>query len=93
MSIYGTLFKIESNHDNLREGQAYGSFKELPVIGERFVLIGRGLEDPATVRHVITTKVKEVVKEDKYLYTFKTENSTYKLELVPYSEDLHFCGC
>lgn len=49
-----------------------GYYREPPKIGERFFFKGRGLLD-----HLRTSTVKEIVSESE----FKTENSTYKLEI------------
>lgn len=52
--------------------QKVGTIENLPIIGERFKIIGEGIGSG-----LLTSCVTEIISEN----IFKTENSTYKLDL------------
>lgn len=62
------------------EGQTNGD--QLPKVGERFCMTAPKLTSFASIRYIETTVVEEVVQEDERTYEFRTQNSTYKLELL-----------
>lgn len=79
------LTKVESNHNNLRTNSMDGRTLELPTVGKDFIIVGDSLTEGLTHRVITTTEVKEVTKnEDEY--TFKTQNSTYKLQVLGVEE-------
>ena len=65
---------FNGNHPNMiNEGyQTIGIINELPEVGKRFLLTGLYLNS-----YLHTSVVTEIIDEK----TFKTENSTYKLDL------------
>lgn len=87
MKIYKVrLTKVESNHNNIRTNSMEGETTELPVPGENFVIVGDPINPMADVRCITTSEIQLVEKTDS-LYTFKTLNSTYQLEVLS-EEDL-----
>lgn len=75
------LTKIESNHNNLRTNEIEGVSLDLPEVGKSFYLVGESLTEGMDARVVTTTEIKSLEKTDNE-YTFKTLNSTYKLEVL-----------
>lgn len=77
-----TLWKLKSNHQNLRTNMVVGETNLLPTKGFPFVLLAEPLTEEGDTRVVTTTLVTEVTQErDDYL-EFTTENSTYGLEIT-----------
>lgn len=74
------LTKIESNHNNLRTDSIRGWCAELPVIGSSFAMMGPPLAT-GSVRLVRTSPVQTIEHTDNRL-RFRTENSTYELEVL-----------
>lgn len=75
------LTKIESNHNNLRTNEVDGLTLEIPEKDKSFHMTSTPLTEGASIRSITTTPVKEVDKITENLYTFKTLNSTYSLEI------------
>ncbi len=67
------LIKVVSEHENLRTQEVEGITGKLPKVGERFRLLGKGLE--FGFRDVTTSIIQELIDDE----TFRTEFSTYKL--------------
>lgn len=65
--------KFKGSHPNKinKDYSITGYFEKSPIIGESFRIIGKGLRNS-----LITSVVIEIVNEE----TFRTLNSTYKLE-------------
>jgi hypothetical protein len=75
------LFKISSNHANVRTDTIDGQTWRLPVPGERFQMHGKGLELEGSMRMLLTTPVLEMaVLGDTTL--FRTQNSTYCVQVL-----------
>lgn len=79
------LIKVKSSHNNLRTPEVFGRIEQLPIVGNSFFLLAAGLD--FGTRIVQTTPVQSVEKLTDTLYTFKTENSEYKLEIKELPED------
>jgi hypothetical protein len=73
------LFKINSNHKNLRTDVIDGRSESLPAIGWPFRLVGKGLEFGN--RFVETTPIIEITSIDK-TFLFTTRNSVYALLIL-----------
>ena len=75
------LTKIESTHTNLRTNEMEGRTGSIPEVGHDIRIFGEGIE--FGMRMIHTTEVKESTfdKETK-IFTFKTQNSTYSLEVL-----------
>lgn len=71
-----TLFKLKSNHKNLRTETIEGETPALPQVGQEFNLTGEGLEFGS--RFVRTTAILEMAQVGDSIL-FKTQNSTYAL--------------
>jgi hypothetical protein len=71
------ITKKNSNHKNLRTDEIEGFCHELPKLDCNFVMFSEGLE--MGVRIIKTTAIKDINGDE-----FKTENSTYVIEV---SED------
>lgn len=76
------LIKIESNHNHLRTDEIIGYCFAEPRVGERFMIWEEPKFGNVVIREVITTPIKEVEKIYERIWEFKTQNSTYHLELV-----------
>lgn len=78
---YCTLKKIESTHNNLRTEVVQGLVPELPVVGKSLFMYSKEILTPNTnVRHILTSRIKEVTISDKNGdIVFRTENSLYEL--------------
>jgi hypothetical protein len=74
------LTKVSSDHKNLRTSTVEGHCNELPEVGERFVMFGKGLV--AGVRYVETSIVQDLIQKDEKTILFSTEFSEYKLEVT-----------
>jgi hypothetical protein len=74
------LTKVESNHNNLRTNEIDGLTLSLPEKGKFFQMVAPPLES-GSIRSVTTTEIKELEKTSEDSYTFKTQNSTYKLKV------------
>ena len=78
----GKLTRLGSTNDNLRTSDVFGSFAELPEVGKTFEMLADSLTAGCTCRYVSTSPVASVGNEDgKYLFT--TQNSFYRLEVIP----------
>lgn len=78
----GKLTRLGSTNDNLRTSDVTGSFAELPKVGKTFEMLADSLTAGCTCRYIGTSPVVTVGDEDgKYLFT--TQNSFYKLEIIP----------
>ncbi len=75
------LTKIESSHKNLRTDIVEGLTESMPVVDQDFVMFAEALEPGGTIRYIRTSPVKEVT-EDRNGLSFKTNNSSYRLELI-----------
>jgi hypothetical protein len=81
--IRGKLIKLESTHSNLRTTEVEGIAPQIPQVGESFMLVGKALDPSAgNARLIHTTPVKEIIDEMAESFIFKTENSTYRFELM-----------
>ncbi len=69
------LTKLSTNPNKLRTNEVIGNTCAMPRIGDRFIMYAEGLEEG--IRCVDTSPVTEIQG-----LIFKTENSTYKLELL-----------
>ena len=77
------LTKIESNHSRLRTSDVLGNTLELPQVGKSFYLVGESLTEGMIARVVTTSEISSVeVSEDGKEFTFKTQNSTYKVQVL-----------
>lgn len=74
----GKLVRIKSNHENMRTTEMIGEFVWPPTIGKCFRIFGESLTEGEKYRVIMTTKVKEIKREEGII-TFKTANTTYKL--------------
>lgn len=78
----GKLIKIESNHNLLRTDEIVGSWPFFPEVGSGFVIYSEPLDKEGnTVRYVRTSKVQEIEQLYDKIWEFKTQNSTYRLEI------------
>ncbi len=75
------LTQIESTHDIVRTKITEGKTYALPTVGECFQLFADPLDKSMGYRDLRTSYVQSVV-EDKNGFTFKTLNSTYRVELI-----------
>jgi len=77
------LTKIESNHNNLRTNDMVGTTSAIPEVGHEFSIFGESLSFHGGGRVIHTTIVKESdFNEDTKTFRFKTQNSTYELEVL-----------
>ena len=61
-----------------------GLFGDLPVVGQRFNIVGPPINDHSSARLVSTSPVAEIVEENELHVTFKTESgSIYRLDIDP----------
>lgn len=81
------LTKIESTHKNLRTDEVYGVCEKLPKKGEGFRMYSQGLWIKDGVRLVTTSPVGTVLRDGDVMH-FKTENSTYRLEIFYEASDV-----
>ncbi len=85
--LQGKLTKLSANVNKLRTNSISGSFHYLPKVDYSFTIMDQGgalggIEKELGGDRVVTTSlVKEVTKEDDNIYTFKTLNSVYELEV------------
>lgn len=89
----GKLFKINSNHDNVRTDTMEGLATELPVVGKGFNLYGGALELKVGIRGLFTTSIEELTQLSNGTVLFRTRNSTYVFRLdkeIPYDPDGKF---
>lgn len=77
----GTLIKIDSTHNNMRTNEFKGHFMNIPVVGNQFCIFGEPISENMSVRYIKTSPVKEVEQIYDKILEFKTQNSTYHLEL------------
>ena len=77
----GKLIKIESTHDNMRTDEFDGHFAFLPEEGGSFVIYGEPISENMSVRYIRTSMIKSVEWIYEKIVEFKTQNSTYHLEL------------
>ncbi|MEY4066522.1 MAG: hypothetical protein RIR26_2730 [Pseudomonadota bacterium] len=83
---YSRLTKLSKNRNAVRTESMLG-FARLPQIGERLVIVGRGLEHSKGVRVIVTSLVKKIVKSGPGDFIILTENSTYRLERLGPGDD------
>jgi hypothetical protein len=76
-----TLTKIESTHNNVRTNETTGHTLALPEVGKNFFMTAPPLESGG-VRMINTTEIKEVEIHSETEFTFKTQNSTYKVQVL-----------
>lgn len=77
------LIKVESNHDNVRTDEMLGMSGFIPEVGYGFQIIGEALVADYNCRVIQTTKISEVdFDKETRTFTFKTKNSTYRLEIL-----------
>lgn len=72
------LFKIKSNHKNVRTDIVEGVCRELPQIGTDFLMSGPGLK--FGTRLVQTTPIKALARVGDSIL-FETNNSTYAISI------------
>lgn len=82
MSDKVRLTQLSSTHDRVRTKEIEGTTAILPRVGETFVMFGEPLEIDAGVRVLWTSEIQEVEQPERGVWIFRTENSTYKLELL-----------
>lgn len=81
MKVYSVkLTKIESTHTKLRTNEVEGFTIELPEVGKSFGMVSESLSDKMEGRLVTTSLIQELDKKDS-VYTFKTKNSIYRLDV------------
>ena len=79
------LIKILSNHTQLRTNEVIGIVKQIPVIDQSFIMTSEPLDKTKDLRYIETSPIKSVeVLEPDLKWVFKTENSTYELELLEF---------
>lgn len=76
------LEKFESTNTNLRTKTVLGQTDELPEVNHTFVMMAESLTPGGTFRYIETSLVKEIVSQDDKVIRFKTENSTYQINIV-----------
>lgn len=78
-----TLTKLARNDKpgGLRTDFVVGEVASLPVVGNRLLMITTPLDENAVARYIETSEVTEVTKEGPSVI-FKTQNSTYQLDVV-----------
>ena len=77
------LTKIESTHSNLRTNDMEGKTGSIPEVGYDIMVFGQSLTPGMDARVIHTTEVKEsVYDKTTKTFTFKTQNSTYTLEIL-----------
>lgn len=77
------LTRVKSTHNLLRTPEVVGDSNSLPlVIGKCFSMTAPSLTTFASIRYVETTPIEEIIQQDDKTYEFRTQNSTYKLELL-----------
>lgn len=77
------LTKIQSSHNKVRTDEVNGESDNLPEIGKRFVLLGEALvKADGNMRIVYTTSVSELTNISDKSMEFKTQNSTYRLDIL-----------
>lgn len=85
------LKKIESTHNNLRTNEIEGKTTHIPEVGHPFQIFGESLTEGNDFRCVTTTEVKESeYKEDSRIFTFKTLNSLYELEILDERDPMEY---
>ncbi len=75
------LTQIESTHNIVRTKITEGKTHSLPEVGQPFQLFADPLQKGYDYRDIRTSYVQSVV-QDKNGFTFKTLNSTYRVELI-----------
>ena len=80
------LTKMESNHNNLRTNEIEGDALFLPDVGKNFSVVGASLTPGLSHRLIQTTEVKSVESTGENEFLFKTQNSTYKLQVLSTEE-------
>lgn len=78
--MLGIIRKKSNNVNALRTNEMKGNFVNPPAVGEGFSIYGAPLVE-GNVRMILTSPVTEV-HETTEGYLFRTENSTYELELI-----------
>lgn len=77
------LTKIESTHTNLRTNEMVGKTGSIPEAGYDIMVFGEPLTTGMNTRVIHTTEVKESLYDKATkTFTFKTQNSTYTLEIL-----------
>lgn len=95
--LFGTVEKVETNHDRVRTELIPGCFVVPPTAGRSFVLIGEPLDKRLDHRLFSTSTVQAVEEAGAALldvgrpvvthYSFKTLNSVYRLTGVRLATD------
>lgn len=76
------LEKFESTNNNLRTKTVLGETDELPQVNQTFMMMAESLTSEAKFRYIETSQVKEIVYQDDKVIRFKTENSTYQVNVL-----------
>lgn len=77
------ITKIVSTHNNLRTNDMVGVTPQIPEVGKFFSIFGESLSFKGGMRAITTTLVQESNFDSATkTFTFKTENSTYTLEIL-----------
>jgi hypothetical protein len=74
------MVRKESNHKNLRTDEIEGYCASLPLLGDNFILLSKGLEQG--VRVVRTTPVTHIEEN-----SFSTVNSVYSFDILQENVD------
>lgn len=74
------LTKLISTHNNLRTDSMDGEYPFTPTIGRPFILIGEPLDHEFDHRMIYTSNVVSIIESSSDSITFKTANSTYRLD-------------
>ncbi|NJO48254.1 MAG: hypothetical protein HC840_00900 [Leptolyngbyaceae cyanobacterium RM2_2_4] len=75
------LTKIESTHNNLRTNEMVGKTGSIPEKDYDIIVFGKGIEFSTRVIQTTVVQESNYDKETK-TFTFKTQNSTYTLEIL-----------
>lgn len=80
---YVTLKKIESSHDNLRTDEVYGFATLMPEEGSGFMMFSKSLTGDDLARVIKTSKITSVENVGDDEIVFRTQNSTYLIQVHP----------
>ncbi len=72
--------KISNNENAMRTNEIEGISKDLPKIGQVFMLIGEGLEFGHRLFN--TSEIKEVIELNQSKYKIITLNSVYEIDII-----------
>lgn len=77
------LTKIESTHTNLRTNEMIGKTGSIPEVKYNIQVFGESLTEGKNMRVIETTEIKESTYDKATkTFVFKTQNSTYSLEIL-----------